>query len=106
VPRRVYQVQRVGLSVVMAIGHLDGVALDGNAALTFQVHVVQHLSFGHLYGLRTFQQSVGQCGLAVVDVGYDAKVSYLIHKSFVYEWLPLSSPPSLPTGNERGASSL
>ena len=54
-------------------------ALDGDTALTLEVHIVEHLSFGNLYGLRTLQQSVGEGRFAMVDVGDDAEVAYMLH---------------------------
>ena len=44
----------------IVILHLNGVALDGDTALTFKVHVVKHLPFGHLNGLGELKQTVGQ----------------------------------------------
>ena len=78
VSRSVNQIEYVFLSLVH-IFHLDGVALDGDAALALQVHVVQHLSFGHLYGLGELQQTVGQGRFSVVYMCNDTKISYMIH---------------------------
>ncbi len=58
-------------------------ALDGDAALTFQVHVVQHLSVGHLNGIGEFQQAVGKGGFSVVNMGNNAKVTYILHLSIL-----------------------
>ncbi len=41
-PRRINQIQRVFFAVV-GVFHLYGVAFDGDAALTLEVHIVQHL---------------------------------------------------------------
>src|SRR5208337_3729602 len=66
----------------------DGVGLDGDAALAFQVHRVQDL-LGHLaFGKRTgdLEQAVGQRGLAMIDVGDNRKVANeasVGHESFV-----------------------
>ena len=76
--RGVNQVQDIFLALIHIL-HLDGVALDGDAALALQVHVVQHLSFRHLDGLGELQQTVGQRRLAVVDMCYDAEISYMVH---------------------------
>ena len=54
-------------------------AFDGDASLSFKVHVVKHLPFGDLYGIGEFKQPVGQSWLTMVDVGYDAKVAYILH---------------------------
>ena len=53
----------------------------GNASLLLELHVVQHL-FGHLSGRNRvcdFQEPIRKRGLAVVDVGYNAEVSDVIH---------------------------
>jgi hypothetical protein len=55
------------------------VALDGDATLLFQVHIIEHLPFGHGDGFCVFQQAVSQRTFPVVDVGYDAEVSYVLH---------------------------
>ena len=52
VSRRVDQIECVFLSILY-IFHLYGVALDGDAALALQIHIVKHLSLSHLYGLCT-----------------------------------------------------
>ena len=82
VARRVYQVEQIFLSL-HRIFHLDGVALDGDAALTLQIHVVQHLTLRDLDGLGALQQTVGQGALAVIDMGYDAKIPYMVHSCIV-----------------------
>ena len=61
VSRSVYQVECIFLAVLGGVVHLYGVALDGDAALTLQIHVVQHLALRNLYRMGTFQQAVGQC---------------------------------------------
>ena len=64
------QVQIVYISVFGFVFYLDGSCLDGNTALTLDVHVVEklllHLSGGN--ALRCFQQTVGKRTLAVVNV--------------------------------------
>ncbi len=82
VPGGVDEVEPVGLSVAPVV-HLDGVALDGDAFLPFQVHVVQHLVF-HLpvaQGLGEFQQTVCQGRFTMVDMGDDAEIANILHKS-------------------------
>ena len=77
--RSVYEVEDVCFTVLCLVLHLYGVALDGYAALAFQIHVVEHLPFGYLDGLCLLQQAVGKCALAVVNMCYDAKISYLAY---------------------------
>jgi hypothetical protein len=64
------QIQLVGLTVLCRIDHAYRVRLDGDPALAFQVHRVEHLRL-HLSGAegaRQLEQSVGKGGFAVVDV--------------------------------------
>ena len=76
--RGVDEVQPVSLAVQLVI-HLYGVAFDSYAAFALQIHIVQHLPFGHFDGFCTFKQTVCQCAFAVVDMGNDAKVTDILH---------------------------
>ena len=59
-------------------------ALDGDATLTLQIHVIEHLPLSHLDGLGVFQQTVGQGRFTMVDMGYDAEISYVIHSIYLF----------------------
>ena len=83
VSRSVDQVQHIVLAVQL-IGHLNGVALDGDATLFLQLHVVEHLSLGDLNGVGMFEQTVGQCRLAVIDMGNDTEIPYIVHVVIAY----------------------
>ena len=37
------QIQLINLAILRGIHHADGVGLDGDAALSFQIHCVQNL---------------------------------------------------------------
>ena len=66
---------------VALVLHLDGVALDGDAFFTLQVHIIEHLSF-HIalaQRLREFQQAIGQSAFTVVYMSDYAEVSYAVH---------------------------
>ena len=76
--RRVDKVEYVFLDACCLL-HLYGVALDGDAALAFQIHVVEHLPFGHFNGFCVFEHAVGKCTLAMVNMCDDAKVAYMVH---------------------------
>ena len=78
--RGVNQVERV-FAAVLHVVHLDGMALDGDAALSFQIHVVEHLGLHVLasHSVGELEQSVGERALAVVDVRHDAEVAYCLH---------------------------
>jgi len=61
--------------------HEDGVALDGGAALAFQVHGVEQLvaELAILHHAGPLDEAVRQRGLAVVDMGDNAEVADVIH---------------------------
>ena len=80
--RSVNQVERIRFAVHLVI-HLNGVAFNRDASLAFQVHVVEHLPFGHLDGTGAFEQAVGQGALPVVDMCYNAKVTYILHSLLI-----------------------
>ena len=82
VSRGVDEVEHVGLAVELVL-HLYGVALDGDAALALEVHIVEHLPFGDLDGVGELKQTVGKRRLAVIDVGDDAEVAYMFHQDDV-----------------------
>ncbi len=76
-PRRVDQIQDVGLAVVGFIGQPDGVRLDRDPALALEVHRVEHLRF-HLALLERaghLEKPIRQRGLAVVDMGDDGEIA-------------------------------
>ena len=81
--RGVDQVERILLPVAGGVFHLYRVALDRNALFAFEIHVVEHLRlhFALIQGVGFFEQAVCQRALAVVDVGYDAEVADVFHKS-------------------------
>ena len=75
------KVEHIILAVVF-VTHLYSVALDGDAALTLKIHVVEHL-IGKVFfvdGLGVVKQTVGESTLAVVDVGYYAEVTNVFHR--------------------------
>jgi hypothetical protein len=76
--RSVNEVESVSLAIAH-IFHLDGMAFDGNATLTLEVHVIEHLTFCYLDGVCPFEETVGQCALAMVYMGYDTKVTNMFH---------------------------
>ena len=79
VARRVDQVQLVRLAVLRLVGHRHRMRLDGDAALAFEVHRIEHL-LAHLafcQRARRLQQPVRQRRLAVINVGDDAEIPYV-----------------------------
>ena len=77
VPRRVDQVQDIGLAIVRLICQPDRMRLDRDAALALEIHRVEDLGF-HLARLeraRLFEEAVGQRRLAMIDVGDHREVA-------------------------------
>ena len=74
---RIHQVDLVQISILGRVGHGDRMALDGDAALLFQIHRVEVLLGEHALRHRVgvFQQAVGQRGFAMIDVGNDAEIT-------------------------------
>ena len=74
------EVERKLLALIVIL-HLDGVALDGDAALAFKIHIIEYLidQFLVVQGMSQFQKPIGQSRFAVVDMGYDAKISDVFH---------------------------
>jgi hypothetical protein len=66
------------------VGEHHGLALDGNASLPFDVHVVKDLvaklPVSNQAGV--LNQPVGQGGFPVIDMGNDAEISDLLHGQF------------------------
>ncbi|MNP41400.1 hypothetical protein D3C76_1351020 [compost metagenome] len=71
------EVQLVGLAVLRLVVKRDAVGLDGDTALTLQVHGIEHLGF-HLacrQATAHLDETVGQRRLAMVDVGDDGEIA-------------------------------
>jgi hypothetical protein len=62
--------------------HLDGMKLDRDPALLFEVHVVEDLVELHLAGrdrAGPLQKAVGDRRFAVINMGYDAEIPDRAH---------------------------
>ena len=57
--RSIDQIQNI-LFTFIGIFHLYSMALDGNASLLFQIHIIQHLTVSYLYRISEFQQTIRQ----------------------------------------------
>ena len=79
--RGVDEIEFVFFAVVTGVGQADGVALDGDAPLPFQVHGVQDLvaELAVLHHAGPLDEPVRQRGLAVVDMGDDAEIADVGH---------------------------
>ena len=80
-PRRVNQVQVVRDAVERFVLQRGGLCFDGDAALAFDVHRVEHLRFHFTVRqpAAAVDQSVSKSGLAMVDVGNDGEVADVVH---------------------------
>ena len=79
-PERVInEIEDVCLSIFCLILHLDGVALDCDTALSFQIHIVEHLTLCDLNRLGLLQQTVCQGTFTMVNMCNNAEISYLIY---------------------------
>ena len=76
-PGGVDEIEDIGRAVLVRIGNAYGLCLDGDAAFALQIHLVEILvAFLTVADeTRVFKNAVGQCGLAVVDVSYDAEIA-------------------------------
>ena len=79
VPRRVDEVQDVGLAVVRGIGETDRMGLYRDPPLPLQVHRIENLRL-HLarpQRTRDLQEAIGERRLPVIDMGDDGEVADL-----------------------------
>ena len=69
---------------VMSVVHPDRLHLNSNAALTFEVHRVEHLvfHFAMLYRFGSFEHTISQRRLTMVDVRDNTKIPYIFIHSF------------------------
>jgi hypothetical protein len=77
---RVDEVELVLLAIVRGVRHPHRVQLDRDAALALEVEGVEHLGlhFALLEHAGFLDQAVRERGLAVIDVGDDAEVAYMV----------------------------
>ena len=77
VPGSIDEVELIFLAVRGAIVQANTLGFDGDAALSFQIHGVEHLRghFALAERARQFQQAIGKGRLAMVDVRDNAKVA-------------------------------
>ena len=81
VSRRVNQVELIHLPVACFVVERGGLRFDGDAALFFDVHGVEHLRthFAQIQTAAVLDEAVGKRRFAVVDVGNDGEVSDIFH---------------------------
>ena len=76
VARGVDEVQGMALPVAGLIIEAHGAGLDGDASLALEIHVIEDLILHDalLHRAALFDQAVGECGLAVVDMGNNGEI--------------------------------
>ena len=79
VSRSVDEVKTVCFATTVVF-HLNGMTFNRDASLTLQVHVVEHLPFCYLNCFGVFKQAVGEGALAMINVGYDTEIAYILHE--------------------------
>ena len=102
------QVQAVDLAVLRLVGERGGLRLDGDAALLFQVHGIEHLRLHLALGQAAakLDQAVGQRGLAVVDVGDDGEIADQILRHNKTGTFPCPARDEITTQNFNGFQGL
>jgi len=75
--RRVDQIEHIALAIEGRVINSDCVGLNGDTALAFDIHTVQHLRLHipFLNGSSLLDQPVSQSGLSVVNMRHDGEVS-------------------------------
>ncbi len=106
------QVELVLLAIAGGVVQGRGLGLDGNPALTLQVHGIKDLRFHFTIGQAAAQldDAVSQSRLAVVDVGDDGKVADVLHvplrRRGKNHGFPLRGPEKAETTRARFARAL
>lgn len=69
------------MTIFGAVGQADGLRFDGDTAFPFDVHIVKQLVFVFPVAdhAAELDQPIGQGGFAVIDMGYNTEISYMIH---------------------------
>ena len=79
--RGINQIEVVNRAVFGAVLQRSRLRLDGDATLFFDVHRIEHL-FLHLPRFQAaamLDQAIGQRRFAMVDVGNDGEIAYVLH---------------------------
>ena len=78
---RIDEIKLVGLAIVRRVVERHTLRFDRDTALALEIHRIQDL-LGHLplgQAAAQMNEAVRQRGLAVIDVGDDRKVAYVLH---------------------------
>ena len=74
-------IQLVGLTITGFVMQGRGLGFNGNAPFFFNVHGVEHLRthLAHVETPTVLNESVGQGGFTVIDVGNNREISNVFH---------------------------
>ena len=81
-PRRIDQVELVGLPAGGCVFEGDRIALDRDAPLTLEIHAVEDLiaELSIIDRAAGLDQTVGQGRLPMIDMSDDAEIAYVFHE--------------------------
>jgi hypothetical protein len=77
---RINQIKLIGLTILRFVAQSNGLRLNCDTTLTLQVELIEELGL-HLASLQRacgLKDSIGKCGLTVVDMGDDTEISDFI----------------------------
>ena len=79
--RSINQIELIHLPVTCFIVECGGLRFNGNAALFFDVHGIEHLRthFAQIQTAAVLDKTVGKRRFTVVDVGNDGEISDIFH---------------------------
>ena len=90
-PGRINEIQMIGFTVSRLVVKRYRLRLDGDSALLFDIHGIEHLR-AHFTGSQTttdLNEPIGYRGLAMIDMGNDREIAYvLLHAVGFGEALP------------------
>ena len=78
-PRSVYKVEFIFFAVLGIIIHCYRMRFYGDTAFSLDIHVIKHLihHFFIAQGMGQLEKSIGECRFAMIDMGYNAEISYI-----------------------------
>jgi hypothetical protein len=84
VTRSIDKIEIEHLTGSACVWEQHGLAFDGNASLPFNIHVIKDLvaKLPVINQAGVLNQTVGQGGFAMIDVGNNAEISNLLHGQF------------------------
>ena len=74
---RVDKIEGIGLTILRFVQQTHGLCFDGDAALTLDIHRIEHLAghFALLQATAHFDHAIRQSRFAMVNMGDDGKIT-------------------------------